>query len=42
MGVEGDALIHITRGALLHDIGKMAIPDGILLNPVSLQMMNEC
>ena len=31
MGVEGDQLKNITRGALLHDIGKMAIPDGILL-----------
>jgi putative nucleotidyltransferase with HDIG domain len=33
MGVEGVPLINITRGALLHDIGKMAIPDGILLKP---------
>lgn len=32
MGMEGSALTHIRRGALLHDIGKMAIPDGILLN----------
>jgi len=31
MGVTGEALIHVRRGALLHDIGKMAIPDGILL-----------
>jgi putative nucleotidyltransferase with HDIG domain len=36
MGVEGDALVNITRGALLHDIGKMAIPDGILLKPGQL------
>jgi len=36
MGVVGDDLIHITRGALLHDIGKMAIPDGILLKPGAL------
>ncbi len=36
MGIEGDALVHITRGALLHDIGKMAIPDGILLKPSPL------
>ena len=36
MGVDDDALIHVTRGALLHDIGKMAIPDGILLKPGQL------
>ncbi|BCY18409.1 MAG: PAS domain S-box protein [Chloroflexi bacterium] len=28
-----DELIHIRRGALLHDIGKMGIPDSILLKP---------
>lgn len=36
MGVDDEALVHITRGALLHDIGKMAIPDGILLKPSAL------
>ena len=36
MDVDDDALVHITRGALLHDIGKMAIPDGILLKPGGL------
>jgi putative nucleotidyltransferase with HDIG domain len=36
MGVDGDAMVHIRRGALLHDIGKMAIPDGILLKPGQL------
>ena len=36
MGVEGDALEHIRRGALLHDIGKMGIPDSILLKPSEL------
>ena len=36
MGVEQRALVHITRGALLHDIGKMAIPDSILLKPGQL------
>jgi putative nucleotidyltransferase with HDIG domain len=30
MGVDRNALEHITRGALLHDIGKMAISDEIL------------
>lgn len=36
MGVNGEALVHITRGALLHDIGKMGIPDSILLKPGEL------
>jgi len=36
LGVDGDAYMHLTRGALLHDIGKMAIPDGILLKPGDL------
>jgi putative nucleotidyltransferase with HDIG domain len=30
MGIDRDMLEHITRGALLHDIGKMAISDEIL------------
>lgn len=33
MGLEGEELIQIKRGALLHDIGKMGIPDGILNKP---------
>ncbi len=33
MGIEGDKLKTIARGAYLHDIGKMAIPDSILLKP---------
>jgi hypothetical protein len=28
-----EALVHLRRGVLLHDIGKMGIPDGILLKP---------
>jgi len=36
VGVDDEVLLHITRGALLHDIGKMAIPDGILLKPGGL------
>ncbi|MDK2897610.1 MAG: hypothetical protein PWP04_1730 [Candidatus Atribacteria bacterium] len=33
LGVNSEDLIHIRRGALLHDIGKMGIPDQILLKP---------
>jgi HD-GYP domain-containing protein (c-di-GMP phosphodiesterase class II) len=36
MDYEGEALVHIRRGALLHDIGKMGIPDSILLKPGAL------
>jgi HD-GYP domain-containing protein (c-di-GMP phosphodiesterase class II) len=32
-GVGDSELIHIRRGALLHDIGKMGVPDAILLKP---------
>jgi PAS domain S-box-containing protein len=33
MGIPDERLIHIQRGALLHDMGKMAIPDAILHKP---------
>jgi HD-GYP domain-containing protein (c-di-GMP phosphodiesterase class II) len=33
VGVQGQELNNIRRGALLHDIGKMGIPDQILLKP---------
>ncbi len=33
MGMNAEQLTHIRRGALLHDIGKIAIPDDILLKP---------
>lgn len=33
VGVSDADIVHIRRGALLHDIGKMAIPDSILLKP---------
>jgi HD-GYP domain-containing protein (c-di-GMP phosphodiesterase class II) len=31
LGVSDDDLVHIQRGAVLHDIGKMGVPDNILL-----------
>jgi putative nucleotidyltransferase with HDIG domain len=30
VGIEGEALLNVRRGALLHDIGKMGTPDAIL------------
>ncbi|NTW01447.1 MAG: PAS domain S-box protein [Oscillochloris sp.] len=33
MGIVGHEIEHIRRGALLHDIGKMGVPDAILLKP---------
>jgi PAS domain S-box-containing protein/putative nucleotidyltransferase with HDIG domain len=31
MGIGEKELVHVRRGALLHDIGKIAVPDSILL-----------
>lgn len=36
MGLRNDRLNAVERGALLHDIGKMGIPDHILLKPGQL------
>jgi len=36
MGISGDQIRVIARGAFLHDIGKMAIPDAILRKPGAL------
>jgi putative nucleotidyltransferase with HDIG domain len=33
MGIDAAGLMHIRHGALLHDIGKIGVPDGILLKP---------
>jgi putative nucleotidyltransferase with HDIG domain len=46
MGLSGDKIRMIARGAFLHDIGKMAIPDSILRKPGALnqdetQIMRE-
>ena len=38
LGVNGEKLVYIKYGSLLHDIGKMAIPDGILLKPGELTL----
>ena len=36
LGLSETALVHIRRGALLHDIGKMGVPDRILLKTDNL------
>ncbi len=36
MGIKDDTLIHIRRGALLHDMGKLGVPDRILFKPGKL------
>ena len=40
MGLHGEDLLHIRRGSLLHDIGKMAIPDSILKKQDNLTEMD--
>lgn len=37
MGIRDNELEHIRRGALLHDIGKVGVPDRILLKPGPLE-----
>ncbi|NPV77784.1 MAG: PAS domain S-box protein [Anaerolineae bacterium] len=32
-GMSEEELVHVRRGALLHDIGKLGVPDRILLKP---------
>lgn len=36
MGINENKIVHIWRGALLHDIGKLGVPDKILLKPGNL------
>ena len=36
MGMSDSDLVHMRRGILLHDMGKMGIPDDILLKPDAL------
>ncbi len=36
MGLSESEIVNARRGALLHDMGKLGIPDGILLKPSTL------
>jgi putative nucleotidyltransferase with HDIG domain len=33
LGIPEEAMVHVRRGSLLHDIGKIGVPDSILLKP---------
>ena len=37
LGVDNADIVHLRRGAVLHDIGKVAIPDRILFKPGPLE-----
>lgn len=39
LGISGDELEHIRRGAILHDIGKIGIPDQVLKKPATLDQL---
>ncbi|HET8635655.1 MAG TPA: HD domain-containing phosphohydrolase, partial [Acidobacteriaceae bacterium] len=41
IGLKGEELRIVSRGAFLHDIGKMAIPDAILLKPGKLDRQEQ-
>jgi PAS domain S-box-containing protein/putative nucleotidyltransferase with HDIG domain len=41
LNVDALELVHLRRGALLHDIGKMGIPDSILLKPGPLSTAEQ-
>jgi PAS domain S-box-containing protein len=43
LGISEAELVHIRRGAMLHDIGKMAVPDSILLKqgPLTVEEWDE-
>lgn len=41
LGIKGEMLRTVSRGAFLHDIGKMAIPDAILLKPGKLDRQEQ-
>jgi putative two-component system response regulator len=36
LGLPDEQMIHVGRGALLHDVGKIGVPDSILLKPGKL------
>lgn len=41
MGMDKQQLVNIHRGSLLHDVGKMGVPDLVLLKPDSLDPVEK-
>ncbi len=39
LGIEGEQLRHVEVGALLHDVGKLSVPDRILKKPSRLTQL---
>jgi len=39
LGIEGEQLRHVELGALLHDVGKLTVPDRILKKPSRLTQL---
>ncbi len=39
LGIEGEQLRHVELGALLHDVGKLSVPDRILKKPSRLTQL---
>jgi PAS domain S-box-containing protein/putative nucleotidyltransferase with HDIG domain len=39
LGMADEELVHIRRGALLHDIGKIGVPDSVLRKPSALTVV---
>jgi HD-GYP domain-containing protein (c-di-GMP phosphodiesterase class II) len=40
-GLGSEEIVHIRRGALLHDMGKLGVPDGILFKPGDLTVEEQ-
>ncbi|MCV4777591.1 HD domain-containing protein, partial [Escherichia coli] len=36
LGIPENDLVHVRRGAILHDVGKLGVPDAVLLKPGKL------
>jgi putative nucleotidyltransferase with HDIG domain len=39
LGIDGEELRHVELGALLHDVGKLAVPDRVLKKPSRLTQL---